>query len=72
MINIIKKGNTKTTILCPICSCLFSYENEDINKILFRPTRFKLITFNVIFCPECKQNITVSKKFKTVKGWEDF
>lgn len=52
MIKIIRPGKIKT-ICCPICNCLFSYEDEDVKRGDQRDY------YEVIICPCCLQEINL-------------
>ena len=63
MYKIIQKGHIFKTATCPLCNCIFQYEEEDIegkeearddHGISWR-TDYKLT------CPYCKKKITISK-----------
>ena len=60
MINIIKHGDKKFRVTCPICGCVFEYEYEDIVNTIFHPT---------VECPDC-HTIIDHRPFNEVKSPE--
>lgn len=53
MIKIIKPGKYINTAICPLCECVFSYENEDIKKGDLHKE---------VECPCCKTYIDLTKQ----------
>ena len=51
MITIIKFG-TKKRATCSNCGCVFTYENEDTEKIYDKETDK---TYKVVNCPQCNE-----------------